>query len=106
MNKTHLFNHEENRCACGETRGNVLMITGSTDATTCERCEATQFYQEVKVEELENIKNEVKQIGVEAMNNVATEKVAETATYKQKVEIEIEVPVGMEVDKTTFGIQN
>ena len=102
--KVHLFKNrlnEEFKMQCGyKIHGFNIDYYETIDHTkvTCEHCKKSQAYKYLKEanKSIEKIKNET--VADFKKNNEATKK----ATYTQKIEIEIKVPVEMEVDIYKF----
>ena len=109
--KVHLFKNrlnEEFKMQCGyKIHGFNIDFYETIDHTkvTCEVCKSTQAYKDLEaanestkeiLEDMEKIKDDT----------VAEFKQSESATYKQTVEIEIDVPVGYEFCKDNLTVRN
>jgi len=123
--KVHLHTGSKNRdnktsilYACVDTvNARSVMVTKVLDDVTCKNCERTNEYKRLESEATEKLKQSVMQIGVDTMGShhkdeerranshkmaemfeAEIAKDSEPKTYKQKIEIEVDMPVGCEFD--------
>jgi len=103
MSKIHLYRKDaiygftDAETECGIIVDNDFVETIDHTKVKCERCKKTQAFKD-----LERTNNETKK-AIEEMNEIKEEAIkkfkdSEQKTYKQKIEIEVDVPVGYEFD--------
>jgi len=93
--KTHFVHFDQDIqeyvTLCGVVYKDGMQATLDVEAEMdCLSCDKTNKYKRLKEEAKRKLQDEVKQIGVDIVKD------SEPKTYKKTIEIEIEVPIGME----------
>lgn len=119
MSKVHLFKEKGSinsvntewevvnitQCGLGfETYDYNRVETIEHKNVTCKDCMESERYKELK--ELDKTMSEIKSEAVEEFNEPKPKHPAFDETYKQTIEIEIDVPVGMEIDNVSRNVTN